>query len=231
MRDEASEPRSSIGAIYADKPPSYFANARHDIVARLESGPEASVLELGCGSGGTARAVMAAHKAGRYVGIELSPSAAAAAADALDEVLVGDVETMDLSALSGRFDILIISEVLEHLTDPWTTLSRLATCLKPGGRVYSSSPNIAHWGVIRSLLGGRFDYAEKGVMDRTHLRWFTPRTYAELFRSAGFEVESVGPVTPLRPMPQLVDSLTGGRLRYLFYTQIMVVGRRPASGP
>jgi 2-polyprenyl-3-methyl-5-hydroxy-6-metoxy-1,4-benzoquinol methylase len=225
-KSEAPEPRvATIQSIYDDKPASYFANARKDIVALLGTG--VAVLELGCGAGGTGRAALEAGKASRYVGIELSPAAAAEAAKHLSEVLVGDVEALDLTALHGGFDALIISEVLEHLTDPWTTLCRLAQCLKPGGRVYASSPNVAHWTVIRGLLAGRFDYDEKGVMDRTHLRWFTPQSYGELFRSAGFEVLEVRPVTPLRSRSRIFDLLTGGRLRHLLHTQTMVIARRP----
>jgi cyclopropane fatty-acyl-phospholipid synthase-like methyltransferase len=219
--------QSAIAAIYEDKPAAYFANARRDIVDRLATGPKSAVLELGCGAGGTGRAALAAGKAGRYVGIELSPAAAKAAAEALSEVLVGDVETLDLSRLAGKFDALIISEVLEHLTDPWTTLAKLARCLKPGGEVFASSPNIAHWTMLKNLALGRFDYAEKGVMDRTHLRWFTPGTYQAMFEQAGVEVLEVSSVTPIRPKARMVDRLTGGRFRHLFISQIMVHGRRP----
>jgi 2-polyprenyl-3-methyl-5-hydroxy-6-metoxy-1,4-benzoquinol methylase len=229
MSEMVEERVTTIQSIYEDKPASYFANARNDIVGILPTGNTAAILELGCGAGGTGRATLEAGKAGRYVGIELSPTAAAAASAHLSEVLVGDVEALDLTPLHGSFDALIISEVLEHLTDPWSTLRKLAACLKPAGRVYASSPNVAHWSVIRSLLGGRFEYAEKGVMDRTHLRWFTPDSYRELFQSAGLVVLDVRPVTPLRSKSRVLDKLTGGRLRHLLFTQIMIVAQRPAA--
>ena len=223
-----SQQRSTIEAAYEDKPSSYFANARNDIVALLPTGRDAAVLELGCGSGGTGRAVMTAGKAGRDVGIELSPNAARTAAEALSEVLVGDVHDIDLSAYAGKFDALIISEVLEHLIDPWATTERLAHCLKPGGKVFASSPNIAHWQVVRDLALGRFQYQEVGVMDRTHVRWFTPNSYRAMFEAAGVEVESVGPLVPMRPKARIIDKATGGRLSHLFMAQIMLVGsRRP----
>lgn len=218
-----------VSASYEDKPASYFANQRQDIVASLKTDAAAAVLELGCGAGGTGRGVLAAGKAGRYVGLELSPTAAREARQHLSEVIVGDVQAVDLAPLAGQFDALIISEVLEHLVDPWDTLSRLRACLKPGGAVYASSPNVAHWQVIRSLLSGRFDYAEKGVMDSTHLRWFTPATYRRLFEQAGYDVLQVRPVTPLRWKARLLDAASGGRLSHLFTTQIMLEGRRPAD--
>jgi 2-polyprenyl-3-methyl-5-hydroxy-6-metoxy-1,4-benzoquinol methylase len=217
-----------IEASYEDKLPSYFANTRHDIVGLLTTGPGSAVLELGCGAGGTGCAVLAAGKAGRYVGIELNSSAAAVAAQALSEVLMDNVETLDLGRFAGKFDALIISEVLEHLTNPWTTLEKLVRCVKAGGEVYASSPNIGHWHVIRNLLLGRFDYAESGVMDRTHLRWFTPATYREMFEAAGIRVTSLGPVTPLRRKARVINAASGGRLWRLFATQIMICGRRRA---
>ena len=217
----------SVEQLYEGKADGYFANARHDIVRRLKTGPDAAILELGCGAGGTGAAALAAGKAGHYVGIELSPKAAAAARTRLTEVIEGNVETLDLAAHHGRYDALIISEVLEHLTDPWRALTGLAACVRPGGQVFASSPNIAHWRVIRSLLTGRFDYQESGAMDRTHLRWFTPASYRDLFSSAGLDVVSIEPITPHAARTRLLNRLTRNRLRHLFMTQIMVEGRRP----
>ena len=217
----------SVEQLYEGKADTYFANARHDIVKRLKTDASSAVLELGCGAGGTGAAVLGAGKAGRYVGIELSPKAAAAARERLTEVIEGNVETLDLTPLHGAFDALIISEVLEHLTDPWRTLKALAACVRPGGQVFASSPNVAHWRVVRSLVSGRFDYEESGVMDRTHLRWFTPASYRQMFEAAGLHVVSIEPITPNAARTRLLNRLTGNRFRHLFMTQMMVEGRRP----
>lgn len=208
--------------LYEDKSDGYFANARRDIVYRLRTGRNSAVLELGCGEGGTGEATLAAGKAGRYVGIELNPAAAKIARGRLSEVLEGDVESLDLAALESRFDALIISEVLEHLTDPWRVLRDLARCVRPGGQVFASSPNISHWKVVRSLALGRFDYEESGVMDRTHLRWFTPASYRHLFEQAGLDVVSLDPLTPHSGKTRLINRLSRNRFRHLFMTQIMV---------
>lgn len=221
-----SDARSVVEIAYQDKPASYFANARWDIVALLETGPQSAILELGCGAGGTGRAVIAAGKCGRYVGIELNPAAARDAAKTLTEVLVGDVHDVNLATYDGQFDALIISEVLEHLIDPWQTLARLSACLKPGGKIYASSPNVAHWMVVKELIFGRFRYEEVGIMDRTHLRWFTPHSYREMFENAGMIVEAIGPLVPLRWKAQLIDRMTAGRFAHLFSAQIMLVGHR-----
>lgn len=226
MPPPPTEARSVIASIYDEKPAAYFGNARHDIVAALTTGPTSAILELGCGSGGTGRAAMAAGKAGRYVGLELNEQAAAVAAQALTEVVVGDVQAADLSPYAGQFDALIISEVLEHLTDPWATLGRLTACLKPGGMIYASSPNIAYWGVIKNLILGRFRYQGAGVMDRTHLRWFTPESFRELFESAAIEVHSIQPMRHPGWKGALFNTLTARRFEHLFWAQMMVVGQR-----
>jgi 2-polyprenyl-3-methyl-5-hydroxy-6-metoxy-1,4-benzoquinol methylase len=178
----AEQPRETL---YADKSAHYFSGARHDMLALLSTGAESHILELGCGDGATGAAALAADKSGHYCGIELVPAVAETARTRLSEVITGNVETLDLTPLHGRFDALIMSEVVEHLVDPWDSVARLLSCLRPGGEVIASSPNIAHRKVISALISGRFDYADEGVMDRTHLRWFTPSSYRSLFEAAG----------------------------------------------
>ncbi len=222
----APTPRPMIAHIYDEKPASYFSNARHDIVALLETGSNATILELGCGSGGTGRAVLAAGKAGRYVGIELNEAAASVAAESLSEVLVGDVQTLSLESYSDQFDALIISEVLEHLTDPWDVLRKLVTCVKVGGAIYASSPNIAYWGVLKELFLGRFEYRPSGMMDRTHLRWFTPGSFSDLFETSGVKIKFLRPMRAPGWKAQALNGLTGGRLSHLFMAQMFVCGHR-----
>lgn len=218
--------RHSLAAIYDDKPRNYFGGARQDLVDLLETGPTAAVLELGCSAGGTGRAVLAAGKAARYVGLELSEEAAFLAAQVLSEVQVGDVLDMDLSAYEGQFDALVLSEVLEHLVDPWTVLRKLAACLKPGAQVVASSPNVGHWRVIIELFRGHFRYRNTGVMDRTHLRWFTPESFRELFESAGVEVRSINSKHNVRWKGRLFNAITRNRFEHLSMIQMIVVGRR-----
>jgi hypothetical protein len=92
--------------------------------------------------------------------------------------------------------------------------------------VLASSPNIAHWKVLRELAKGHFDLADQGVFDRTHLRWFTPATFAAMFETAGFRINHVGPVNPFSPRVELISRWTSGRLDHLFMTQIAVQGTR-----
>ncbi len=211
---------------YDSKLPTYFAGARHDFVGRLPKDSKARVLEIGCGSGETGGLAMSGGYAGYYAGIELMPEPAAKAAGVLSEVVVGNVETLEFSWQPATFDALILSEVLEHLVDPRAVLKRLAPLVRPGGRVLASSPNISHWRVLKELMAGHFPATDKGVFDRTHLRWFTPETFAEMFESAGFNVRIVAPVTPFSKRTEVISRVTRGRLDHLFMTQIALEGTR-----
>lgn len=213
---------------YLAKTTSYFQGERADYIAALPTNPEAVVLEVGCSEGSTGALALAQGKCRRYVGIELHEPSAVIARTRLSEVLVGDIEKMLLPFAPASFDALIISEVLEHLVDPWAALARLAPLVRKGGLVFASSPNIGHHTVIRALLRGRWDLTDQGVMDRTHLRWFTPSSYAAMFEAAGFAIEAVGPVRPFGWKPRLFNRLTGDRWRHLFMNQSSIRGRKRA---
>jgi 2-polyprenyl-3-methyl-5-hydroxy-6-metoxy-1,4-benzoquinol methylase len=218
----AEQPRETL---YADKSAGYFSGARHDMLALLATRADSHILELGCGDGATGAAALAAGKAGHYCGIELVPSVAQTARTRLSDVITGNIETLDLTPLHGRFDALIMSEVIEHLVDPWASLARLLACLRPGGEIIASSPNIAHRKVITALIAGRFNYADEGVMDRTHLRWFTPSSYRALFETAGCRDVQVMPVRRPDLLPRIFNRLTADRFAHLSVTQIMVHAR------
>lgn len=213
--------------LYATKSADYFSGTRQDMVAALPANPDAAILELGCGDGSTGTLVRSAGKATTYIGIELDPEAAARARTRLTDVIVGDIASLDLSAHRERYDAVIASEVLEHLVDPWDAVAKLAACLKCGGLFLASSPNLAHWRVIARLIDGQFNHQETGVMDRSHLRWFTPHSYASLIQSAGLIVDQLRPVTPPATRTKFINALTGYRLDHLFMTQIYVIGHKP----
>jgi 2-polyprenyl-3-methyl-5-hydroxy-6-metoxy-1,4-benzoquinol methylase len=220
VSSNALSPVARLEAAYEGKATAYFSNARVDFIRALPRDNTASILEVGCGTGATGALALARGRAGRYVGVELMESAGQKARDVLNDVRIGDVERMEFDWQPASFDALILSEVLEHLIDPQATLKRLARFVRPGGLVLASSPNVAHWRVIRELAAGRFNLADQGVFDRTHMRWFTPATFSAMFSEAGFRVESVGPVTPFSPRTEVFSRWTAGRLDHLFMTQI-----------
>jgi 2-polyprenyl-3-methyl-5-hydroxy-6-metoxy-1,4-benzoquinol methylase len=226
VSSDVLSPAARLEAAYEGKATAYFSNARADFVRALPRDNTAAVLEIGCGTGATGALALARGRAGRYVGIELMESAGQQAREVLNEVHVGDVEHMEFDWQPASFDALILSEVLEHLIDPHALLRRLSAYVRPGGVVLASSPNISHWRVIRELAAGRFNLADQGVFDRTHMRWFTPATFAAMFNQAGFRVEHVGPVTPFAPRTEALSRWTNGRFDHLFITQISLQGVR-----
>jgi len=213
---------------YADKPEGYFDGARHDIVALMPPHRDARVLEIGCGNGANGVLAKREGKAGYYVGVELNQDAAREASEVLDLVHVGDAEVLDFDAFAP-FDIVIMSEVLEHLVDPWALLARLRPVLKDGAKIFASSPNIANITVLRELLRGDFDYMDAGVMDRTHLRWFTPKTYAQMFEQVGFTTLSVTPIGGTSWKWKVVNLITGARWGHLAHRQMLYVGQHRVS--
>ena len=216
-----------ISTSYASKPAHYFHGGRADLVNHLMTGPESLILEIGCGSGGTGALALAQGKCGAYFGIEIEPKAAAAALTVLTDVQIGNVETMEMPFPRNHFDAIIASEVLEHLTDPWAVMKKLVERLKPGGQLIATVPNISHWRIILSLMKGKFVYTEMGIMDRTHLRWFTPASFRDMAECAGLKVVRISPPGPFGLIARVINAVTGARFSHLFHTQIALLSFRP----
>ena len=140
------------------------------------------VLELGCGSGETLAWLRGIHKASYTVGIEISEAAANAAKGHADEIHWADFERDDIDLQGQKFNVILCLDVLEHMVDPWNVVDCLVSkYLEVGGTLVVSLPNVRHYSVVLPLLfGGRWDYADAGLLDRTHLRFFTRRTAQKL---------------------------------------------------
>ncbi len=149
-------------------------------------GANKRVLEFGCAAGHVSRALR--DRGCRVVGVEIDPEFASQAKEFCEDVIVGDAETLDLdSILDGQpFDVAVFGDVLEHMHDPLQILRRVRKWLVPEGYVVASLPNIAHGAVRLALLDGRFSYTPEGLLDETHLRFFTHQTTKDLFNQAGF---------------------------------------------
>ena len=221
-------PKSTQALGYESKPQQYFAGARVEFVEALPNLPDASILEIGCGSGGTGRLAIARGKCARYCGVELDERAAIEATKHLHQVVHGNVEAIELPWPHSFFDGLILSEVLEHLVDPWSTLRRLKSLLKPSSIVLAGFPKVAHHRVIRMLMRGEWTLAESGVMDYTHLRWFTPKTYRRLFEDTGYEVLAIEGIGLDGPKTRIASKLLFGCCDWLWVKQMKIVAR-PAS--
>jgi 2-polyprenyl-3-methyl-5-hydroxy-6-metoxy-1,4-benzoquinol methylase len=156
------------------------------------------VLEVGCATGHVTKALT--ERGCTVVGIELDRDAAAVAETWAERVVVGDLDAGTLwSELEGeQFDVITFGDVLEHLRDPLATLRAAVRLLKASGVVAMSVPNVAHGDVRMALLRGDFPYSEIGLLDRTHIRFFTKRSLWDLIREAGLVlVETRRIVVPL----------------------------------
>lgn len=161
------------------------ANTSHALLIELV-GRDKRVLDVGCASGYLGETLR--QRGCTVAGVEYDAEAAEAAKAVLDEVVVGDVGELDLVGHfgAGRFDAVVFGDVLEHVVDPVGVLRRLRPLLAPGGAAVISIPNVAHGAVRLSLMSGRFDYRPLGLLDDTHLRFFTRDSLHDLLAEAGF---------------------------------------------
>jgi O-antigen biosynthesis protein len=160
-------------------------NSSHTMIVELV-GYNKNVLDIGCSTGYLAEVLV--QRGCRVTGIEIDPKSARRAEEHCERVIVGDVESLDLGKEldEGSFDVIIFGDVLEHLKDPLQALRRLKSSLGPRGYVVASIPNIAHGSVRLALMQGKFRYHSVGLLDSTHLRFFTRESLEQLFKDAGF---------------------------------------------
>jgi methionine biosynthesis protein MetW len=152
------------------------------------------VLDVGCATGYFARRLVE-EKGCRVVGVEGDTQAAEEARSHCERVHVGNLEDgAFLGKIEDRVDVVFFGDVIEHLAEPSPLLNRAHSWLKAGGRVICSVPNVAYWKIRYELLRGRFDYQEIGILDRTHLRFYTRESFAKRLRETGYRVDAVRPV-------------------------------------
>ncbi|VAX34436.1 hypothetical protein MNBD_NITROSPIRAE03-517, partial [hydrothermal vent metagenome] len=125
------------------------------------------------------------------VGIEFSPDVCEKAERNLTEVICGDIEEINLPFDEGYFDCMILADILEHLKDPLSTLKKLRKHLSDSGCVVASIPNVRYHGIINMLVEGHWKYEDCGILDRTHLRFFTKNEIESLFKEAEFEITGI----------------------------------------
>ena len=173
---------------YKKKSDSYFSENRPEMVKLLPIDAKV-ILEVGCGSGGFAGNLKSIYNV-HITGIEPFAMAAAQARTKLDHVIQLPVDDA-IELLSGRkFDCIVCNDVLEHLVDPWQTLQRLKNLLSEKGVVVASLPNMRFMPVLKDLfINGNWHYVDVGVMDRTHLRFFTKKSILQLFEESGYAIK------------------------------------------
>lgn len=168
-----------------------YTTARWDLV-ELVPDTAVQVLDIGCSNGALGAALKRAKPGRRVIGVELDEQFAAGAGNLLDEVVIANVEAIDWACQfpDQFFDCIVFGDVLEHLIRPDSVLDQALRKLTQGGAIVVSLPNVRHASAMSSIfVRGRFPQADRGIFDRTHLRWFTIRDARSLVGGAGLRVE------------------------------------------
>ena len=185
----------------------YFEFDRPELRALVPAGAR-RVLDVGCGAGALG-AALREERGIEVAGLEISPAAAARAAERLDDVVETNLELLEeLPFAPASFDAMIFGDVLEHLHDPHRLLRVLRPWLADGGALVCSIPNVGHWSVVLPLLANdRWPYADAGLLDRTHVHFFTLTEAEAMLRECGFALESAAATRISTPPPSEAGEL------------------------
>lgn len=185
---------SNVASLYGVKDASYFGQTCTDLIEYIV-GDDLTILEVGCAMGATGKTLLENGKAKWVTGIEFVEEYADIAKSVLNEVYVGDIEAMTFDWQPKKFDCFIFGDVLEHLSNPWRVLRNLRPFLSDEGIVVASIPNVKHWPVMFDLIArDDWKYNDWGVLDITHLRFFTRKSAQRLFSECGYMVERIEPM-------------------------------------
>ena len=210
-------------------PDDYFSKLRDDIFYLIPDSTPLRILDIGCGEGILGRRLT---ESGHNVsGIEFDESAAMVAKENLDHVYSADIENFDLELTSPPFDLIILSDILEHLIDPWILLKKLRKALKHRGEIIASIPNIQYFPILLNLIRGRFEYRSEGILDRSHLRFFTPKEATTMFRNEGYEIVQSPTIYPYRAkcvkwIAILLNAISLGIFRDFLIGNIYIIARK-----
>lgn len=203
---------------------SYWTLQRPDLLSLIEE-QVTNVLDVGCAAGMNA-SIYRQMGAKRIVGVELNPEIAQRARERFDEVIVGSIEDENLPLSAGHFDLIVCGDVLEHLANPWKTLAYLWRLASSRGKLLVSIPNVRFARVIYQLVvAGDFPYAPVGVLDRTHLRFFTRKSFAHALLDSKWRPLRWSK-TPFNLKQRILNALTLGMFRDFLTPQHYVVAEK-----
>ncbi|MCF6295542.1 MAG: class I SAM-dependent methyltransferase [Flavobacteriaceae bacterium] len=208
---------------YKNKPDGYFNNPRNEMLSFLPLDAK-KILDVGCGNGTFAKAIKEINNAEIW-GIELMADEAIEAKTILDKTFVGPCEDYIDDLPEGYFDAIYFNDVLEHLVDPYTVLQKIKSKLSPQGVVISSIPNIRyHSALVKLLFNKDFEYTDHGVMDKTHLRFFTKKSIYNMYTNLGYDVKKhvgINPTKSIKPFLYNIPLLfTATDIKYLQFATV-----------
>ncbi|NJL12973.1 MAG: class I SAM-dependent methyltransferase [Microscillaceae bacterium] len=208
------------------KPYEYYYGERAEMMAFYPQSARV-VLDVGCAAGNFALALKQKYGAEVW-GLEYEAEAARQAAEKLDKVLAGDCALNMPLLPDAYFEVIFFNDVLEHLVDPYSVLQMAKSKLKPGGQIISSIPNVRYFRNLGNLLFKKqWKYEESGILDRTHLRFFTTRSIRDMYQELGYEILQHRGInaTSRSWKPFLVNLLTFNAFSDIRYVQFVTVAR------
>ena len=211
-------------AAFQESDSEYYTRDKAWMLPLIKQGPNV-VFDLGCASGRVGQKLVATGRAKELVGAEIFPPAAEEAARIYDKVYVGDVEGMTFD-YDDYFDYVICGDILEHLKDPYQMVRKISKMLKPGGSLLVCVPNIRNFRVLKDLLQhGEWHYVSSGILDSTHLRFFTRRSCRRMLEEAGLHVYHEHMVV-YGTKKTLLNRITFGLFKEFLATQVFCCGKK-----
>lgn len=186
-----------------------------------------SAIEIGCGDGAFGAALKAEGRVDEYWGLEIHPPSGETARQSLDKVLVGNAELLIDDLPDAYFDVMVFNDSLEHLVDPFLFLVKAKKKLRAGGVIVASIPNVRHFRNLYNLIFKKqWRYVDSGILDRTHLRFFTCESIKDMFDDAGFSIVQLKGIHGSRKRKvRILSLLSFGLLSDIRYLQFAVVAK------
>jgi 2-polyprenyl-3-methyl-5-hydroxy-6-metoxy-1,4-benzoquinol methylase len=210
---------------FSDKKSAYYSTVNKFLLPLIPNKPNA-IMDVGCGSGQLGHSLLTTGKAREVVGVEIYEQAAKEAMRFYKTVHVGDIEEMNLD-YENYFDIVICSDILEHLKEPSKMVNKIFTYLVKGGLIVCSVPNVRYWQIWRDLIfRGKWEYTAEGIMDHTHLRYFTVSSFKKILIEASFKIVNQRLRIEDFPKRHRINQMTFGLFEEFLAIQIFFCGRK-----
>lgn len=212
----------------------YAASARHEMLPFVPADAH-TILDVGCSVGNFGE-LLKAKRGAEVWGVEADARAAEIASRKLDKVIHGPFDS-DLDLPPAHFDCIVFNDVLEHMVDPYGALEYAKKFLCPQGRVVASIPNVRYFGNMWLLTVHKsWEYVDSGILDRTHLRFFTEKSIRSMFENAGYNIESIIGINGLEVCDayflrkfRILNFLTVNKINDMQWLQFAVVGKPHSS--
>jgi 2-polyprenyl-3-methyl-5-hydroxy-6-metoxy-1,4-benzoquinol methylase len=210
---------------YKGKKNYYFQDARHELLEFIPKTTK-SILDIGCSSGNFGKSIK--QNLGCEVwGVEPNKQSFDMAVKNLDKVFFGTIEDVIENIPDKYFDCISFNDVLEHLIDPWSVLSLVKTKLSDSGYILASIPNVRYFKNLQNLLiNQNWEYSKDGILDKTHLRFFTKKSMQSMFNECGFSIESINGINPFDSFKyRLFSTLTFNKFVDTKFLQFVILAK------